>query len=165
MHAEHRHPRRVLTPQRKVVILWAARGAAPCHLALKSAEEQDLRNNLPGNNLPVGGWLGEVALRPAESLDLVARVATEHDRETEREWREMINQELADATWFRSSFSGTHGNCVEVAILPDAVVVRDSKNPDGPTLTFTPDEWEAFVAGAKNGEFDRLAHREDFLHG
>jgi Domain of unknown function (DUF397) len=77
----------------------------------------------------------------------------------------MINQELSDATWFRSSFSGTHGHCVEIAILPDAVVVRDSKNPNGTTLIFTPDEWEAFVAGAKNGEFDRLSHREDFLHG
>jgi Domain of unknown function (DUF397) len=50
-------------------------------------------------------------------------------------------------------------------VLPDAVVVRDSKNPDGPALTFTPDEWAAFVAGAKNGEFDRLTHRRNSLHG
>ena len=35
------------------------------------------------------------------------------------------------------------------------VLVRDSKNPDGPVLTFTPDEWQAFLTGAQAGEFDR----------
>lgn len=34
------------------------------------------------------------------------------------------------------------------------IAVRDSKNPNGPALLFTPDEWHAFVAGARNGEFD-----------
>jgi hypothetical protein len=44
---------------------------------------------------------------------------------------------------------------VEVARnLPGAVAVRDSKDPDGPKLTFTPDEWVAFTAGIKTGEFD-----------
>jgi hypothetical protein len=33
--------------------------------------------------------------------------------------------------------------------------VRDSKNPTGPALIFTPGEWDAFLAGAKDGEFDR----------
>jgi hypothetical protein len=35
------------------------------------------------------------------------------------------------------------------------VVVRDSKNARGPVLGFTPDEWDAFVGGVRNGEFDR----------
>jgi hypothetical protein len=43
---------------------------------------------------------------------------------------------------------------VEVAFVGGAIAVRDSKNPIGPVLIFTPDEWDAFVAGAKDGEFD-----------
>jgi hypothetical protein len=34
------------------------------------------------------------------------------------------------------------------------VTIRDGKNPDGPKLVFTPDEWRAFVLGVKDGEFD-----------
>jgi hypothetical protein len=34
------------------------------------------------------------------------------------------------------------------------VTMRDASNPDGPTLVFTPAEWEAFVAGVRDGEFD-----------
>lgn len=48
------------------------------------------------------------------------------------------------------------GECVAVAALPDgSIIVRDDKQPDGPTLCFRPDEWDAFIAGAKNSEFDR----------
>lgn len=43
---------------------------------------------------------------------------------------------------------------VEVCFREDAVLVRESSNPNGPTLSFTLTEWEAFVAGAKDGEFD-----------
>ena len=47
------------------------------------------------------------------------------------------------------------GDCVEVARnLPGAVAVRDSKDPGGPKLVFTPDEWRAFTAGVTAGEFD-----------
>lgn len=35
------------------------------------------------------------------------------------------------------------------------IIVRDSKDPDGPILEFTPEEWTSFVIGVKNGEFDR----------
>lgn len=38
--------------------------------------------------------------------------------------------------------------------LPGFVGVRDSKDPDGAALAFTPDEWEAFTAGVRGGEFD-----------
>ena len=37
------------------------------------------------------------------------------------------------------------------------ILMRDSKNPDGPVLAFTEDEWRAFIAGVKDGEFDDLA--------
>jgi hypothetical protein len=58
------------------------------------------------------------------------------------------------SAWRISSFCGESG-CVEVAVLPDLVAVRDSKREDdSPVLTFTPSEWEAFVSGVKGGEFD-----------
>jgi Domain of unknown function (DUF397) len=54
--------------------------------------------------------------------------------------------------WRRTSFSSSNGqNCVEVAALPLSVAVRDSKNPDGPKLTFTPAKWRAFTNGVKAG--------------
>jgi hypothetical protein len=63
--------------------------------------------------------------------------------------------DLSDAVWHRSTRSGPYtDNCVEVAFAGGAIVVRDSKNPDGPQLVFTPNEWDAFVEGAKEGEFD-----------
>jgi hypothetical protein len=57
--------------------------------------------------------------------------------------------------WFKSSYSGSNGgNCVEVAAnIPGSVPVRDSKDPQGPALTFTPEGFAAFVAGVKGGEF------------
>jgi hypothetical protein len=57
--------------------------------------------------------------------------------------------------WKKSSLSGSTGNCVEVARnRPGIIAVRDSKDPRGPNLIFTPAEWEAFTAGVREGEFD-----------
>jgi Domain of unknown function (DUF397) len=66
--------------------------------------------------------------------------------------------------WFKSSLSFANGNCVEVQFLTDGgVQVRNSRKRED-VLTFTAEEWDAFVGGAQNGEFDldedgRLASR------
>jgi len=55
--------------------------------------------------------------------------------------------------WRKSSFSGLE-NCVEVADVGGRVLVRDSKDADGPALSFTRGEWAAFTNGIRAGEFD-----------
>ena len=58
--------------------------------------------------------------------------------------------------WKKSSLSYANGNCVEVGGLSgDLIRLRDSKDVKGPVLRFTPDEWDAFLGGVRNGEFDR----------
>jgi hypothetical protein len=56
--------------------------------------------------------------------------------------------------WRKSSRSGNNGQCTEVRDRGDAVDMRDSKNPTGPVLTFTPDAWAAFIEGVKHGDYD-----------
>lgn len=60
------------------------------------------------------------------------------------------------SAWVKSSFSYANGDCVEVTAADGGVLVRDSKNPSRPALRFTRGEWEAFIAGVKNAEFDEV---------
>jgi hypothetical protein len=53
--------------------------------------------------------------------------------------------ESSRATWRTSTYSNNGGNCVQVATSRPAVLVRDSKNPDGPKLAFAEDSWRAFA--------------------
>ena len=58
-----------------------------------------------------------------------------------------MSVDLSQAQWFKSTHSGGGQDCVEVAFLDDNLIaIRDSKNPTGPALTFTPAEWDAFTA-------------------
>ena len=69
----------------------------------------------------------------------------------------MRKYELRQAAWRKSTFSANGSTCVEVARnVPGVVAVRDSKNPEGPKLAFSPEEWQAFAAGIRAGEL-RLA--------
>jgi len=63
-----------------------------------------------------------------------------------------------DRLWIKASASGgSGGNCIELAELPDGRIgLRDSKNPDGPYLTFTRAEVAAFADGIAKREFDRF---------
>ncbi|MEV7010153.1 DUF397 domain-containing protein [Streptosporangium sp. NPDC051022] len=64
----------------------------------------------------------------------------------------MISHDLSGAEFRKSSYSGGGDNCVEVATnLSDIVAVRDSKDPSGPTLTFSPAAWRDFLRGVRNG--------------
>lgn len=69
------------------------------------------------------------------------------------EWK--IASKNGEGGWAKSARSSSM-NCVEVRMVgqAEAFQVRDSKNPDADILTFTRAEWEAFLAGAKDGEFD-----------
>jgi hypothetical protein len=56
---------------------------------------------------------------------------------------------------FRKAGGSDTGGCVEVAALPGGgVQVRDTKNREGGTQTYTDHEWNCFVAAVRNGEFD-----------
>jgi hypothetical protein len=66
----------------------------------------------------------------------------------------VTGSESVPITWRKSGASGANGDCVEVSFGGEGVSVRHSRDPDGPILSFTHSEWQAFIAGAHNGEFD-----------
>jgi hypothetical protein len=68
--------------------------------------------------------------------------------------KDVSDVDLSKAVWKKSPRSGeSGGNCVEItSSLPGAIAVRDSKNPAGPALVFTPGEWDAFLSGVKSGQ-------------
>jgi len=60
--------------------------------------------------------------------------------------------EMNSVKWQKSTRCGSNA-CVEVAKVDNEYLVRDSKNPEAAPLTFTADEWTAFVEGVSAGEF------------
>ncbi|GHK00428.1 DUF397 domain-containing protein [Streptomyces sp. Y2F8-2] len=62
-------------------------------------------------------------------------------------------RDSSELAWFKSSYSdGPDGNsCVEIAVAPATIHVRDSKNPSGPRLALTPTAWADFVMYASRG--------------
>jgi hypothetical protein len=63
------------------------------------------------------------------------------------------DSELSPGTWRKSTASGT-GNCVEVSFLGGSILMRHSRSPHGPVLSFSRPEWDAFLTGVREGEFD-----------
>ena len=64
-----------------------------------------------------------------------------------------MNMDSTGAKWFKSSRSGGGKDCVEVAMLDQAVAVRDSKNPAAAVLVFEPGEWNGFTTRLAAGAF------------
>jgi Domain of unknown function (DUF397) len=69
----------------------------------------------------------------------------------------MPASDLLDVTWRKSRRSNSQGTCVELASLPGGTyAVRNSRHPGGPALVYTQAEIDAFIRGAKDGDFDDL---------
>ncbi|MGL5861470.1 MAG: DUF397 domain-containing protein [Phycicoccus sp.] len=66
--------------------------------------------------------------------------------------------ELGDLAWRKSRYSGANGgNCVEVAATRSGnVAVRHSREPEGPALIYSQDEFWALIQGVRDGEFDSM---------
>jgi hypothetical protein len=63
------------------------------------------------------------------------------------------NNDCVEVGWTKSTHSGSDNNdCVEVKTGDEAILVRDSKDPDGPRIEVTPTEWSAFLAYAASCE-------------
>ncbi|MEV0056677.1 DUF397 domain-containing protein [Saccharopolyspora shandongensis] len=57
---------------------------------------------------------------------------------------------LEQMIWQKSSYSGQSGSCVEVALVPEVVAVRDTKDRDGAVLVFPRRQWAAFLLGLRD---------------
>ncbi len=76
----------------------------------------------------------------------------------------MLATELGEVRWQKSWHSNPNGECVELAALPTGeIAMRNSRFPAGPILLYTQAEITAFLAGAKDGEFDHLSRRTNHL--
>lgn len=62
--------------------------------------------------------------------------------------------ERTGLAWLKAQASSHNGQCVQIASTAGKIAIRDSKDPDGPILVYTPAEFKAFLDGARNGEFD-----------
>lgn len=77
----------------------------------------------------------------------------------------MTDAEIAGLSWSKAQFSNINGACVEIASAPGKIAIRDSKDPGGPVLIYTPIEFRAFLDGARNGEFDSLLQLSILITG
>ncbi|ROR43998.1 Scr1 family TA system antitoxin-like transcriptional regulator [Kitasatospora cineracea] len=115
--------------------------------ALVGYTETHQRGYVEHENETVMGWMHEYhrlqveALSPADSLALISKAR--------KELCTMLPVDQANASWFKSSYSDGAGACVEVSTVHaeshGVVLVRDSKDPDGPYLTLPAAAWSAFA--------------------
>jgi hypothetical protein len=78
----------------------------------------------------------------------------------------MSATDLGDVRWLKSQYSNGTGECVELATLPTGeIAMRNSRFPAGAALVYTQAEIRAFLAGAKDGEFDQMVGLGLATHG
>ncbi|RAY13047.1 DUF397 domain-containing protein [Actinomadura craniellae] len=65
-----------------------------------------------------------------------------------------VQPDFSAARWFKSARSEPSDQCVEIAVVPGRVGVRDTKNRGSSQLSFTNAEWQAFLQAAKSGAYD-----------
>lgn len=63
--------------------------------------------------------------------------------------------EVGDLQWKKARASAGNGACVEVAPVSGQIVIRDSKDPEGPVLSYSSEAFQSFLATAKEGAFPR----------
>jgi hypothetical protein len=91
---------------------------------------------------------------PKSSL---VRLRTRKSDEMDQTTNGICAAHLSGVSWQKSSRSNPSGNCVELAPLPGGgIAMRNSRDPEGPALIYTHDEIAAFIAGARDGDFDNL---------
>jgi hypothetical protein len=69
---------------------------------------------------------------------------------------EVMSGKSADEPTWRTTGRCDGGHCVQIGTLGRSIVIRSSTDQDGTYITLSRDEWEEFVAGVKDGNFDRL---------
>lgn len=62
--------------------------------------------------------------------------------------------EVRDVNWRKAARSAGNGACVEVASVNPRVLVRDSRDQNGPAMRYSGSAWQAFLTAAKRGRFD-----------
>jgi hypothetical protein len=65
----------------------------------------------------------------------------------------LTDKERDSISWRKAS-ACHQGSCIEVAQINGSIAIRESKDPDGLILLYSPEEWRTFLSGAKAGEFD-----------
>jgi hypothetical protein len=68
----------------------------------------------------------------------------------------VTDSEQSEITWQKSTASGGQGNCVQVAVVDGSILVRNSRDPLSSVLSFTRQEWAAFLEDVTNGKFATL---------
>ena len=61
---------------------------------------------------------------------------------------------MRESKWWKSSYSGDYGDCVEVTAMPDGAAVRDSKAPDAGRVRVSDSGWRSFLSQVKAGRYD-----------
>ena len=68
----------------------------------------------------------------------------------------LTNTEARDLQWRTARRSAGNGACVEVAPASGKILIRDSKDQSGPIIQYSASSWQAFLGGAKKGQFDLI---------